>query len=102
MAILNRDEYFARLNTLIGNDTSDTSMEILEDMTDTYNHMEQAAGNDAAEWERRYHELDDSWRRRYQHRFFNGGSSYIPPTGDDETDDEVTPENITIDDLFDN
>ena len=102
MARLNRDEFFNRVHERIGTDTSDEAIAFLEDITDTYNDLENRANVQDGEWERKYHELDESWKARYRHRFYSGGMSNIPDDtlDDDSKEDEITPENITIDNLF--
>lgn len=101
MAILNRDEYFAQLQAKVGTDTSDESIEFLENMTDTYNDLEQRANSDQENWEQRYRELDESWKARYRHRFFSGGSGGTPNTREkDGQENEYNPEDIGIEDLF--
>ena len=101
MAILNRDEYFARIHDRLGEDTSDESISFLEDMTDTYNDMETRASGDGVDWEKKYKELDESWKKRYRHRFFNGGDRSVPDNsfGNDEKE-EYAPEDVTVEDLF--
>lgn len=101
MAILNRDEYFAQLQARVGTDTSDEGIEFLENMTDTYNALEQQANADNINWEQRYHELDESWKARYRHRFFSGGTGGNPNGKiEDEPEDKYNPDNIGFDDLF--
>lgn len=99
MSVLNRDDFFARVQNIVGTDTSDESLQFVEDMTDTYNEMERQVNGDGINWQERYNELDNSWRERYRHRFFNGGSSYIPQERENETKDGKG-DTITIDDLF--
>lgn len=98
MAILNRDEYFARLHERLAEDTSDAGISFLEDMTDTYNDMENRAKGDGTNWEQKYKELDESWKKRYRHRFFNGGDNSVPNDG--KPDDNYNAENILVEDLF--
>lgn len=99
MAILKRDEFFSRLETRLGDDTSDESISFLEDMTDTYNDLESRANNSTnTEWEQKYNELNETWKKRYRHRFFSGdnrGFKGEPDEPDDDCDNE-----ITIDKLF--
>lgn len=98
MAVLTRDEFFARLNERLGSDTSDDSISFLEDMTDTFNDLETRANNDGKEWERKYKELDETWKKRYRHRFFNGTDNrYIPKEDEGE---EYSRDDITVEDLF--
>lgn len=101
MAVLSRDEYFARLHDRLGDDSSDESITFLEDMTDTYNDMESRANGDGVDWEQRYRELDESWKKRYRHRFFHGGDRGNPNGVDFDTgNDGYNPEDITIENLF--
>ena len=105
MAILSRDEYFASLHDRLGSDSSEEGIKFLEDMTDTYNDMESRVNGDGVDWEQRYHELDESWKARYQHRFFNGGDRSVPngtfsAGGCEEDEDEYNPDDVKVDDLF--
>lgn len=99
MSVLNREEFFARLNERLANDTSDEGISFLEDMTDTYNDLEHKANGDGVDWETKFKELDESWKKRYRHRFFSGDNDF---TFDSETNksDDYSPENVKVDDLF--
>lgn len=102
MSVLDRESFFARINDMVGTDSTDESIGFVEDMTDTYNHLEQASQGDGVDWHERYNELDRSWREKYRRRFFSSnGASTIPdnPAKPQETP-EVTPENIGVEDLF--
>lgn len=102
MSILNREEFFARLEDRIKGDATDEAIKFLEDMSDTYNDMERKINTtNNEEWERKYKELDDSWKKRYRHRFFSGDYR-MPPSETVETDEveAYKPEEITIDKLF--
>lgn len=98
MAILKREEFFSRLDERLRGDTSDEGIAFLEDMTDTYNDLERRASGDGVDWETKYKELDESWKKRYRHRFFSGGNSETVIV--DEEKEEYEPEEIKIDDLF--
>lgn len=99
MAVLSKEDFFARLHTRIGEDTSDEAISFLEDMTDTFNDLEKRATGDGVNWEQRYHDLDESWKKRYRHRFFSGESN-MPSDEGDTVGEEFTSETITVDDLF--
>lgn len=99
MSVLNREEFFARLNERLANDTSDDGISFLEDMTDTYNDLEHKANGDGVDWEKKCREIDEGWKKRYRHRFFSGGSDFIADSGTDKEDD-YSPEDVKIDDLF--
>lgn len=99
MAILDRDTFFNRLQERIGEDTSDESIAFVEDMTDTYNDLENRANGDGIDWEQRYKDLDESWKKKYQHRFFSaGGVSNQGNEPDPDPEDRATK--ITFKDLF--
>lgn len=99
MAVLNREEFFARLDTRLANDTSDEGIAFLEDMTDTYNDLERKANGDGVDWEARCREIDESWKKRYRHRFFSGDTSGISE-GETSVVDDYSPEDVKVDDLF--
>lgn len=104
MAVLKRDEFFNRLSAKLAEDTSDDGISFLEDMTDTYNDLETRANANGEDWERRFRELDEMWKKRYQSRFFSGSATGIPEgdgLGDSNFEDEEDKaETITVEDLF--
>lgn len=104
MAILQRDDFFARLRDRFGEDSSDEAISFMEDMTDTYNDMEQRANGDGVDWEQRYRELDENWKKRYTRRFFSSGGGNPFTEGTEQEDDTVKAaeraSSITIKDLF--
>lgn len=101
MAILKRDEFFSRIESKLANDTSDEAITFLEDMTDTYNDLENKANSaSSSDWEKKYNELDDMWKKRYRHRFFTGDNRNVPDCGSGDTPDDYKPDDITIDKLF--
>lgn len=86
MAVLSFDELITKIKTKIGEDTSDESIELLEDVTDTFN-----ANKDGEDWKTKYEENDKEWRKKYIDRF--SGS------GDDDLEEEEE-EKTTFEDLF--
>lgn len=99
MAILNKDDFFNEINARIGTDTSAESIKFIEDMTDTYNHLEQKASADKEDWEQKYKDLDESWKKKYKARFFSGGP-ICTPDNPNEGGSNSDPSQIKIDDLF--
>lgn len=96
MAVRTRDELMQRLSEYIGEDNSDAALEIMEDVTDTYDDL-----NNGEDWRARYDELDASWRKKYRDRF--RGTDVLPTDEkiDEETHEEVKEkELITYDDFF--
>lgn len=102
MAVLKRDEFFNRLSGRLAGDTTDEGIAFLEDMTDTYNDLETRANANGDDWERKYKELDESWKKRYQSRFFSGGVTSSPAAETEGFDEEEEDkgETITVEDLF--
>lgn len=99
--ILNREDFFARLQDYLAEDTSDKGIAFLEDMTDTYNDMEKRVNGDGTDWEKKYKDLDESWKKRYRHRFFSGGDKDIPLDESKETEtEETSADEISVEDLF--
>lgn len=90
MAVLSFDELIAKIKTKIGEDTSDESIELLEDVTDTFN-----ANNDGEDWKTKYEENDKEWRKKYIDRFSGSGGS--EPDDEEEEEEE---EKTTFEDLF--
>lgn len=84
MAVLGKDDFFKRIRDHIGDDTSDESIAFIEDVTDTYNALEQSS-KDETDWKSKYEELDENWKKRYRDRFFNN---------DDEG--ETTPDKAMV------
>lgn len=98
MAVLSKDEYFNAISGVIGTDTSESALAFIENMTDTYNKLEQeATGKNGQDWQQKYEELDKAWAARYRNRFFTGTSA-LPTETQEETD--TVNERITIDNLF--
>ena len=105
MAVLSREDFFSHLHETLGDSTTEESMQFLEDMTDTYNDLEQKANGTGIDWEKKYHELNEAWKEKYKRRFFSsGGHSAIPDDSKNEENDDVVnrAKTITIKDLFTN
>lgn len=96
MAVLSRDEFFDRVQRIVGTDTTDESLTFIEDMTDTYNSLDERANGDGTDWEQRYRDLDESWKEKYKKRFFSGGSSRVI----EDVKDVEEKKEVTYDDLF--
>lgn len=70
MAVRDRKWIMDTIKSHIGDDTSDASISLLEDMTDTLDDFESkmAGGED---WKSKYEENDKQWREKYTARFFD-------------------------------
>lgn len=83
MAIVTLNNLMERIRFFIGEDTSDKSLSLIEDLTDTFTDLETRTGED---WKSKYDELDKTWREKYKARFFQKPD-----------DKETTPEDIKED-----
>ena len=72
MAIKTSTEIMETLRSYLGEDVSDDAIAFIEDMNDTLAEYERQIG-DVTDWESKYRELDEEWRKRYRDRFFEGG-----------------------------
>lgn len=95
MAVLSFDELIDKIKTKIGDDTSDESIELLEDVSDTFN-----ANNDGEKWKTKYEENDKEWRKKYIERFSGSGSGEHDDDDDDDDDDGDNEEKTTFEELF--
>lgn len=98
--ILSKEQYTEKLKALVGENPTDEQLTLLEDMTDTYNDLESRSSSDGNEaWQKKYDELDASWRKRYRDRFFNGGTDQEQEQ-DGSGDHSDGSEDVQIEDLF--
>lgn len=89
-----REEYLQAIQSLVGDRSDDNALEIIGNLTDTYNDLSIDSGEN---WKQKYEDNDKEWRRKYKERFFSGGSADSEP---DLTDPTPTPKKLTFSDLF--
>lgn len=94
--IKTKEEIISAIKERIGEDTSDQSLALLEDVTDTLSDYEEKV-SDTTDWKTKYEENDASWRQKYRDRFMSG-SSDEGDSSDDKEDEKPTPK--TFADLF--
>lgn len=103
MAILSRDDFFKKIQGIVGENNSDENIKFVEDMTDTYNDLVGKQG-DGENWKQRYEENDKMWREKYTSRFFDSPAGTdptpIPNTEEQKTEEQVHAESVQIKDLF--
>ena len=90
MAIKTLEEVLNQVNQLMPDNSSDEYLNLVEDITDTYNNLNNNEYNKA-----KYDELDASWRKRYKERFLSG-----KPIEDEPSDDDEKPKKYTFESLF--
>lgn len=72
MAVRTKEEIMEIIRARIGTDTSDSALEVIEDIADTLDDYEARIAG-AGDWRARYEENDAAWRQRYKDRFFGSG-----------------------------
>lgn len=93
MAIRTRDELLAQIKNILGDNTSDDAIGLVEDVTDTMQNYEQNSGED---WKAKYEANDKQWREKYRNRFY----STDPLPEDDKPPIEEEEKPLTYDSLF--
>lgn len=101
MAKISKGEYLEKLNSYIGEETSEETLSLIEDISDSWPDDVDNKNDVGAEWERKYKELDETWKKRYRDRFFDGvektpGADPIP----EEPKKEVVKELLTYEDFY--
>ena len=102
MAVRSVTEVMDALRAYLGEDVSDETLVFIEDVNDTLSNYERMVA-DQTDWESKYKELDESWRKRYRNRFFESGAedekgSFIEDVNDVEEQQDGEPE--TFEELF--
>ena len=92
MAVRTKDDLMAAIKNKFGEDSSDDTLNLLEDITDTINDLESNHGTD---WKKRFEENDTMWRNKYRDRFYSSDNPADEPDFPDES-----PKQLNFDDLF--
>lgn len=98
MAVKSKTELLNAIKAKLGEDTSDETLELIEDISDTITDYETKTA-DSTDWKQKYQENDDNWRKKYRDRFFN-----TPADEAKDIPDDKLPLNedkkMTYDELF--
>lgn len=95
MPVRSRSEILEKIKTMVGDNADDETLSFVEDVTDTLDDYEKRT-KDSTEWETKYKENDEAWRKKYRDRFFGATDEPDEP----EKPDTVKAENLTYDNLF--
>lgn len=99
MAVRTKEEILSLIKDHLGEDTSDTALQLVEDVNDTLDSLTNSA--DSEDWKTRYEQNDAEWRKKYRDRFFNTGSSENEHNEEPEGEEpEETNDPVSFDDLF--
>ena len=93
--IRNKEEIINMLSEKFGEDNSDESLALFEDISDTFDDLKTQA-SESINWKQKYIDNDKEWRDKYRERFM---------TGDSEKDEEFffffsEPKKYTFESLF--
>lgn len=104
---LTKEELIEKFKNYAGEDvTSDAAIALLEDISDSVEveKEETEEGEGGEDWEAKYKELDESWRKKYAERFSEPGEKEPEEEKEEEEETEETEEeraeNVTYEDLF--
>lgn len=95
MAIKSREDLLKSLNTLIGDNSTDENLAILEDVADTLKDYEEKTA-DQTDWKTKYEQNDAEWRKKYKERFLSGEEI----KDEQEEDVKKDSKSLTFDSLF--
>ena len=94
-----KDELMASIKSKFGDDTSDETITLLEDISDTLDTTKEGA-----DWKKKFEDNDKMWREKYTSRFFDTPADQSNTNTDNSSDDTKDTtgvnEDVTIDDLF--
>lgn len=93
MSVLTKSELLDVIKDLVGDNTSDETISIIENINDTIDNYETNLKED---WKSKYEENDSKWRAKYKERFF----SNEPVGREDKDSEDERPKRLTFEDLF--
>lgn len=97
MSVKSKTEILDAIKEKFGDDTSDSTLSFLEDVSDTLEDLE-SRSNDSTDWKAKYEENDKAWRQKYHDRFFSSDDDKNDDKHDDDGDEGEAPK--TFDELF--
>lgn len=96
MAIKTREEIMESIRTRFAEDSSDDTLSLIEDLSDTLTDFEAKAKGDGKDWKSEAERIDKEWREKYKARFFDGGNPAPEPEPEEPEDQKI----LTYDELF--
>ena len=97
------EEILELLKNKFADDTSDETLSLIEDVSDTLKEKDTLADS-SEEWKKKYEDNDKQWREKYKSRFFStpdtGASDPSDKGGTDDDDTDEPPKQLQYDDLF--
>lgn len=93
--IKSKTEILESIKQAFQDDTSDSTLSFIEDVTDTFNDLESKV-NDSTDWKTKFEENDKQWREKYKERFFSAPVNPTEPVPPKQEDDAP----MSYEDLF--
>lgn len=99
MAVLTREQFMEKLNTLTDGKTDDDTLTMIQDFSDTFKSLEEKEDVEAVrvDYEAKLKTLDEAWRNKYRDAFFNGTEEKKEEIEEEEEEKE---EPHTYEELF--
>ena len=101
---LSKEELLEKVKTYVGDRTDDESLEIIEDISDSFETSDSAEKIEEikTEYESKLANLDNEWREKYKARFFSEKDKQDNDNSDDDNsdDDNSDEEKTEYSDLF--
>lgn len=98
MAIRTREEILKSIRNIVGDSTDDNTLQVLEDVTDTFTDFENKTANQT-DWEAKYKENDEGWRKKYAERFYTGDPN-VPAKNNESVINEPDDKPTRFEELF--
>ena len=92
--IKSKEELIEEIRAVVGDDTSDNVIALIENVSDTITELETSDGE---EWKQKFEDNDKMWREKYISRFTEGTTEPTEPTEPTADDEEKEK---TFEDLF--
>lgn len=101
---LNREDFMSAISAIVGDRTDDEAISFVENMTDTFDAFgDSEKDKTIADLRKSLEDTEQSWRKKYRDRFYSGTDEEENPSNqtlEEDKDEMIEAEEITIDDLF--
>ena len=87
---LSKAELLAKVKSYIGDRTDDESIEIIEDISDSFSDESFNEEEIKKEYEEKLKTLDSEWRKKYTDRFFSNDKPDEREEEEEEEEEEIT------------
>lgn len=95
--IKSKEELIEEIRAVVGEDTSDNVIALIENVSDTITELETTDGE---EWKQKFEENDKMWREKYISRFTEGTTEPTEPTTEPTEPTADEEKEKTFEDLF--